>query len=135
MDEDDDDLAAIRRDADAAMKRAAARKDCSRTTPCNDCPWRRKAAPGWLGEQFTPEDWANQARGDEMIPCHRTISGMQEEKQCVGMSIFRANICKLPRNVDQKPMKPDRELVFGSREEFITHHRSLGVVSSEMEES
>jgi hypothetical protein len=31
--------------------------------PCNDCPWRRNATPGWLGPH-TAEEWIKQAHSD-----------------------------------------------------------------------
>jgi len=40
--------------------------------PCNDCPWRRKSCAGWLGP-----------------------FGI---KQCAGAAVYRANVCKSPRD-------------------------------------
>ena len=40
--------------------------------PCNECPWRRESAPGWLGP-FDADDWLMLAHSDLPIACHQTI--------------------------------------------------------------
>ena len=102
------------------------------STPCRDCPWRRIAMPGWLGEQYTPEEWRSIAHSDAKMPCHRTI-GKKVELQCAGMSIYRANVVKSPRDLAVLRLPQDKELVFATPDEFVTHHRSTGIVSSELE--
>jgi len=96
-------------------------------TPCRDCPWRRKAGPGWLGSEQTPEQWAETAHSDAYVECH-----VNQGKQCAGVAIFRANNCKVPRQRDNMRAKPDHKKVFSSSVEFVEHHRSGGTVSSEL---
>jgi len=100
--------------------------------PCNDCPWRRNAAPGWLGPH-TAEEWCQMAHGDGQIACHQTIpegtpedgSDLDQMTACAGAAIFRANVCKAPRSLRGIPgyaMPADRERVFSWDNEFIDYH-------------
>lgn len=86
------------------------------TKPCGDCPWRRDALPGWTGG-LTPETWIRGAHGDEQIDCH-TLTGAQ----CAGAAIYRANVCKRPRNPETLRLPADRDHVFESPTEFLEHH-------------
>jgi hypothetical protein len=95
--------------------------------PCKDCPWRRVAAPGWLGAVQTPESWVATAKSDDPVPCH-TGSG-----QCAGIAIFRANIYKLPRFKEVLRLPPNKDLVFGNGEEFIKYHRKFGFTSAKLD--
>lgn len=93
--------------------------------PCNECPWRRNAEPGYLGPH-TSEQWATWAHGGGPIACHKTIKTEDDwsqpgVRQCAGQAIFRANADKLPQpGVAQDP--PDREQVFACSAEFLEHH-------------
>lgn len=92
-------------------------------TPCNECPWRRDAMPGHLG----PEDargWAAMAHGETAIACHKTLNGdgWVGASQCRGAAIFRANVCKQPRNPTVVTGPEDHETVFSSNGEFVNHH-------------
>lgn len=99
--------------------------------PCNECPWRREAAAGWLGPH-TAQEWCDIAHGEGPVACHKTIKVVNDEgvgewsdpaiKQCAGLAIFRANICKSPRNPDIVVYPADREAVFSWDNEFIDHH-------------
>ena len=107
--------------------------DEQHTSPCHDCPWRRKSGPGWLGSDNTPEDWTRLAHGEAFIECHGIAeSETSEAFQCAGVAIFRANVAKSCRRNDVLRLPADRERVFSSSLEFIKHHRSIGVVSSEL---
>jgi len=103
------------------------------TTPCKECPWRRKAMPGWLGEQYAPEEFRSIAHSDATFPCHRTI-GKRAELQCAGMAIYRANVIKIPRDPAVLKLPQDKTSVFATPVEFVEHHRSLGLVSSELDQ-
>lgn len=85
--------------------------------PCSDCPWRRDALPGWLGG-FTPESWVATAHSDSLVKCH-TIRG----PQCAGTAIYRANVCKVPRDDKALRLPANRDQVFGTPIEFLTHHK------------
>ena len=93
--------------------------------PCVECPWRRDSTPGFIGPH-TAEEWVRMAHSEIAIACHMTI---QEEswdapgiRQCAGAGIFRANICKSPRNPEVVVLEADRETVFGWNDEFVAHH-------------
>ena len=100
--------------------------------PCNDCPWRRDAIPGWLGPH-TAEEWTQMAHADGQIACHQTIpadtpedgSDLDQMTACAGAAIFRANIAKSPRPLRGLPeyrLAADRERVFSWDDEFIAYH-------------
>lgn len=100
------------------------------TTPCNDCPWRRKSCPGWLGSEYTPEEWVNLAHLDSLIDCHKSKAKVAHTS-CAGAAIYRANVVKRPPD-GQLCLPADRAKVFAGPHEFVKHHRSGHVVSSEM---
>ncbi len=85
-------------------------------TPCSDCPWARKALPGWLGS-MTAGEWLQAAHGEAEIECH-TILGAQ----CAGSAIYRGNVCKTPRYPQILVLPANRELVFATPKEFKEHH-------------
>ena len=87
--------------------------------------------PGWLGEQYSPEEFRAIAHSDMKFPCHRTI-GRTPELQCAGLAIYRANVIKTPRDRTVLRLSQNKELVFATGDEFATHHRSTGLVSSEL---
>lgn len=93
--------------------------------PCNDCPWRRAAKPGWLGP-YEADLWLEIIHGESPIACHKTIpagSGWGENtQQCRGAAIFRANVCKSPRNPSIETGPRDIERVFQTNDEFKNHH-------------
>lgn len=101
--------------------------------PCNDCPWRRNAKPGWLGP-YSAETWIKLAHTDQPIACHETIEPMVGEaswdqpglRQCTGAAIYRANAMKSPRNPQDAEhfVEPDEEKVFSDvmGRDFIAYH-------------
>lgn len=94
-------------------------------SPCNECPWRRAAASGWLGP-YTVEEWIETAHSELPIACHKTLpigGGWGEStRQCKGAAIFRENVFKSPRNQTIAAGPADTERVFGTNAEFIDHH-------------
>jgi hypothetical protein len=84
--------------------------------PCSDCPWSRGALPGWLGG-FTVDEWLAAAHGEEHIDCH-TLKGAQ----CAGAAIYRANVCKSPRDPAALVCEPDAAKVFTTPAAFRDHH-------------
>lgn len=95
--------------------------------PCNDCPWRRLAAPGWLGP-MSPQEWVATAHSDNPIACHLTIRRETwtdpAVRQCAGAAIFRQNVAKSPRVADDAAHSfcPDVATVFATDTEFVDHH-------------
>lgn len=85
--------------------------------PCSDCPWSRDSLPGWLGSD-TAEDWRAMAHGETKVFCH-CISN----QQCAGIAIYRANVCKAPRDSSQLKLPSDHKAVFSTPNEFMEHHK------------
>lgn len=84
--------------------------------PCSDCPWRRDALRGWLGSA-TPMEWVQIAHGESYVECHTLLT-----KQCAGLAVYRANVCKSPRDPSIMRLDSDKEKVFSGPQEFLTHH-------------
>lgn len=85
--------------------------------PCADCPWARKALPGWLGGN-TAEEWIAMAHGESYIDCHCTTN-----QQCAGAAIYRANVLKRVRHPEALVLPKDKTLVFSWPNEFLAHHK------------
>jgi len=110
--------------------------------PCSDCPFRRKAMPGWLGGS-SPEGFIDCMQRDEPLPCHQTIDyddnphwletwmkqGDDTGNICAGSLIFMANKIQRPHDRDFPTMEPDRENVFSNSVEFVRYHREAPVHS------
>lgn len=86
------------------------------TAPCSDCPWARTALKGWLGGE-SADNWVAEAHADAPIPCH-----VLDGAQCAGAAIYRANVCKRPRDPGALLLPADRKRVFASPVEFKRHH-------------
>lgn len=66
---------------------------------CSDCPWRKKAAKGWLGGQ-DPDVFTGIIQMNKILPCHNTQKGKdltleelennQEVSHCAG-ALFTMN--------------------------------------------
>lgn len=109
--------------------------------PCNDCPWRREHAAGWLGG-YTPEWFTERVNGEVAINCHKTLpfddekveeiaarGGEQAVREtfplCAGSLIVQRNMCKVPRDPDLAAAvrKVERDpTVFNHPVEFLHHH-------------
>ena len=84
--------------------------------PCSDCPWARRSMPCWLGDT-SREEWLGDAHGETRIECHTLLGA-----QCAGAAIYRANVCKSPRDKTLLKLPADREKVFATKQEFWEHH-------------
>lgn len=101
--------------------------------PCSDCPFRRIALPGWLGED-TPESFIATTMRDEPMPCHQSVDyerpdwkedlneNPESGRYCAGALIFFANLCKLSRDPRRPKLDPDHETVFATPQEFVDYH-------------
>lgn len=90
--------------------------------PCSDCPWARTALPGWLAQMST-EQWLRVVHGDGRMECHtRTNAADGTAWHCAGAAIFRANVCKVPRDDSLLRLPADRVRVFATNAEFSAHH-------------
>jgi hypothetical protein len=86
--------------------------------PCGDCPFSRKAIPGWLGDG-TVESWLADAHGETQINCHTLIG-----PQCAGAATYRSNVYKRPHSRAILLLPRDEKLVFTTAREFKAHHES-----------
>lgn len=88
------------------------------TKSCTDCPWRRDALNGWLGGN-TAQEWLIFAHHDTHVECH-----VYSDVQCAGIAIYRANLCKLPRDPSILVLPPDTKTIFANPREFLEHHEA-----------
>lgn len=84
--------------------------------PCHDCPLRRGALPGWLGES-TVEEYVALLHSDLLVPCH----AVRPRWHCAGVAIYRANTCKRAAFT----LPADKALVFATPMEFRAHHNRV----------
>lgn len=102
---------------------------------CKECPWRRDSEPGHLGP-YDAATWILAVHGDAPIACHETIKSNDqpwpELKQCRGSAIYRANVCKTPRNRAVVVGPVDTATVFDRDEDFIAHHEQARAVLQRM---
>ena len=99
--------------------------------PCGLCPFRRQAAPGFLGEA-NPDEFVDATLADADMPCHATVNYEDPEWRdqretddvafCAGAIIFQRNTCQLSRNRRRAGPEADRMAVFSNRYEFLLHH-------------
>ena len=104
--------------------------------PCNQCPFRRESAPGWLGPWEANELLRALRFLQEPLICHKTISEddwdivTDNHQACAGAAIFQNNSLALSR--DHTTAEYQRELkqipgqvkesVFQRDSEFLEHH-------------
>lgn len=106
--------------------------------PCRECPFRRGAAPGWLGAASgDPVAFLNSfACGELRLPCHLAVDweqdkpAVQDAPTCAGALAWMRNHHRVPRNTDlaqevqQASQAPD---VFRDVGEFCAHHGPAGL--------
>ncbi len=106
-------------------------KPCS-SKPCNQCPFRRKSLPGYLGTASTSQ-FISSTMMDEPMPCHQTVDyedpNWKDQLRvegsahyCAGAAVFFANICKETRDPFREVLPADHIAVLASPLEFIQHH-------------
>lgn len=102
--------------------------------PCNECPFRKLSAPGYLGElNFRPELFLMQL-DEGVMPCHLSIDWEKKDidrwTPCIGAMQFMNNHGKISRIeiyafIQRQCGK--NENVFQFRHEFIQHHSRNGI--------
>lgn len=90
--------------------------------PCGDCPFRRDSIPGWLGSHDDPKWWMRVAHGEGRMECHARKAPNDGSWHCAGAAIFRANICKVPKDSSILALPGDTKKVFSWDNEFEAHH-------------
>lgn len=115
--------------------------DCNlRKDVCRECPFRRKSAPGYLGEaSYDPHGFVGpHYHGDVRLPCHMQVDWedktgkksktLKDAPLCRGFVIFIKNNVKWPENGEVRiavdKVEVDRENIFGWMHEFVAHHSS-----------
>lgn len=98
------------------------------STPCKECPWKRKSLPGWLGAS-QPGEFLAQSDSGLRMPCHLHVdydssdweAQTQTAPQCAGRAIFQANRLQkpLPGHLTLPANHAD---VFTRPHEFVAHH-------------
>lgn len=102
--------------------------------PCSECPFRRKALPGYTGNA-APQEFIEAAMSDVRMPCHKTMDysdprwyqKLLKRKMgldCAGAAVLFANTCKVSRERVRLRLKADHKNVFSSASEFLQHHTS-----------
>lgn len=107
------------------------------TTPCPQCPFRRKSLAGYLGNSDADEFVDSTVNQEEHMPCHLSVdyedpdwreTQLATAAHCAGSLIFLKNQCKLPHDeVLRKRMErveKDTKKVFNWPHEFKEHHKS-----------
>lgn len=94
-------------------------------TPCKECPFRRVAAPGWLGGGTVDEWMSDLTFGDCAFVCHMA-EAKGKRHFCAGSMIHFRNNLKTPRDPAFADMvmrfAKDTERVFMWAHEFQQHH-------------
>ena len=95
-------------------------------TPCKECPWRKASAPGWLGGALGPDEWREVAHSDTVVPCHMAPLDVNGTAQCAGLAVYRANVCKSPRDPTILRLPRDNGAkVFETPTQFMDHHKPM----------
>lgn len=103
--------------------------------PCRECPFRKGARPGWLGEaSWQPEEFLTPHwRGEQHLPCHMAVNwedpdaqaAAQQAPRCEGWLSSMRISCKQPRDPDLAKAvaeaPADRSQIMDMRE-FVEHH-------------
>ncbi|MGP9633774.1 DUF6283 family protein [Halomonas sp. AOP43-A1-21] len=83
--------------------------------PCRDCPFRKDAMEGWLGEK----------RMAEIVTAESFVCHKKTDHQCAGHMLLNGaenGFVWLARHLDIPLSLSGRELVFESRSDCIEHH-------------
>lgn len=102
---------------------------------CKECPFRKDAAQGWLGNAKGPEDFVMPHWHLELpLYCHMTVNWedpnyeetLHEKPLCRGLLAMMCNSGKLPRSSELAAARNDvgkSESIFSNLPEFIAHHK------------
>ena len=89
--------------------------------PCRDCPFRKDAPKGWLGEERIRIILAQTA-----FPCHKTINGYESDRlQCAGHMILKGNkndFVALAKALNIQLNLKNQDAIFETEPDCIEHH-------------
>jgi hypothetical protein len=83
--------------------------------PCSNCPFKKDAVKGWLGQQRMTEILSNGG-----FVCHK-----KTDKQCAGHMLIKGNendFVNLAKRMGIELSLSGKELVFETQKECIEHH-------------
>lgn len=104
-----------------------------REVPCNECPFIRTCAPGWLGS-YTAQEYLDLTMDEADMPCHKEVDYTDRHwretqyprvSRCAGSMIFFRNQLKMPRDpnlIETWRIVRTRDDVFETPAEFMAHH-------------
>ena len=112
-----------------------------RKTMCDECPFRKKSLPGWLGPHSI-DDIEKVVQSDEPFICHKSIAEMiesgipegdpqleEEGEHCVGMLRYRNAMCKRSRDPEtaqaQTEIRSVDDVPVIEARKFREHHEKL----------
>lgn len=103
--------------------------------PCVECPFRRTALPGWLGDHKTSQEIIEMIRFDGFFPCHMKVTALADRiaweeavvraPHCAGALAFMNNTHKLSRDPGTaflQGLMGKRDDCFASDAEMREHH-------------
>lgn len=101
--------------------------------PCNECPYRIKSAPGYLGDSsYEPEQFLRQLDLPGVHPCHLSvdwedsdIEDIESAPICIGALQFMNNSCKSHRSEYIRRMQRQagkNTSIISFNHNFIEHH-------------
>lgn len=86
--------------------------------PCSGCPFRKDSLQGWLGNKR-----AKEIVESDTFTCHKTKN--PNRLQCAGFMLvkkYESSFFSLAETLNHNLELSGQELVFESKEDFITHH-------------
>ncbi len=118
-------------------------------SPCNECPFRRESAKGWIGGHDDAIEIYQTVNASHKFPCHQVVNATKndlhegdeddvfsddelfeqacdEAPHCTGALIFMKNTAK--RSDDpaieklRSETEKDHDSVFSNAAEFLEHH-------------
>ncbi len=110
-----------------------------RTKMCAECPFRKNAAPGWLGP-WTIAQLEEMIQFDHDFICHMDVRRLENEglekdevdeqgQHCVGMLRYTNGLCKLSRDAEkaeaQRALRKVEDQPTIEPRKFREHHESL----------
>jgi hypothetical protein len=109
-----------------------------RDDPCQQCPFRKGCAAGWLGS-YTPDMIFQHIMSEVPFPCHITVNYETDNwretifaddtkvQACAGFLIMTRKFAKLPRDAEfgEHAMRVNRDHpdVFRLWSDFVDHHK------------
>jgi hypothetical protein len=71
---------------------------------------------------MSADDWVSMAHSEGTADCHALKGPGDRPWACAGLAVYRANICKRPRDPSAMTLPADRASVFASPAQFKAHH-------------